>query len=114
MVAQNETQELFSWSAICQKYPNVWVMVGYPAQEAKKPWDTGKGQVLYFGDDDKEFTSYSAQQILAYKAQKAFAEYYTNYTGKLPTAERLKVIPLQRHNILEIKFIYSLFVPHSF
>ncbi len=90
MVAQNETQELLSWGEICQKYPNVWVMVGYPTQEAQKTWDTGKGQVLYFGDDDSEFTAYSAQQILAYKAQKAFTEYYTNYTGKFSTSETLK------------------------
>lgn len=83
------TQPLLTWDEICQQYPNVWVMVGYPEEEAKKrDWKQSKGIVLYFKTDRADFTPYSETEIEKYKAQKAYAAYYTNFTGIIQTQEK--------------------------
>lgn len=79
--------ELLTWTEICTKYPNVWVMVGIPESEATLPKDTRKGNVLYALEDKKAF---SAKTIESFYAQNSHARYFTNYTGELTPATQGK------------------------
>lgn len=79
--------ELLTWSETCLRYPDMWVMMGYPETERKKHPNQGVGSVLYFDKDEDNFTAFSAEHIHAYKARKAFNFYMARFTGKTAKTE---------------------------
>ena len=84
-------QELLNWEDVCKKYPDVWVMVGYPESEAYQlNWKNRKGVVLYYSSNEQEFADFSEANIDSFKETQLYKRYFTNYTGKLPSQPLLK------------------------
>lgn len=76
------TSELLTWAEICQRYPDAWVMVGYPESEKTKPLDVSLGCVLYAETDKTSFIEFSEQNLSTYKAQKKYSFYSPRFTGE--------------------------------
>ncbi len=82
MITLNYSLDLLTWTEICERYPDTWVMVGYAESERKKHPNESMGSVLYFEADEDIFTTFSSTHIHEYKSKKAFNSYMARYTGK--------------------------------
>lgn len=81
MIIQPNQNTPLDWQEICALYPNMWVMVGVPADEVGKPKNTRKGFVLFTGADEVEFTNFSAQNFDTYFQNDAYKKLFTKFTG---------------------------------
>ncbi len=77
------TSELLTWAEICQRYPDAWVMIGYPETEYNQPKDQRKGVVLYTDDDADIFQAYSIEHTPKLLVSKEYRLYADRFTGKV-------------------------------
>ncbi len=82
MTTLNYSLDLLTWTEICERYPDAWVMVGYAESEKNKSLDGSVGTVLYADADKASFIDFSEQNLPAYKAKKQYNFYSPRFTGK--------------------------------
>ena len=80
------SQKLLNWEAIKQQCPENWVMIGYPESEYNLADDVRKGVILYADTDSEATTQFSADNIQALRAKKAYRLYTIKFTGEIPKA----------------------------
>ncbi len=79
---------LLDWQDVKQKYPNSWVMIGYPESEYKQAQNIRKGSII-FADEEQEVTyTFSEEHIQELRAQKAYKAYTIKYTGEIPKLDK--------------------------
>jgi hypothetical protein len=79
---------LLDWQSIRQKYPDSWVMLGYPESEYRQAQNVRKGSVIFANTEEDVTYTFSEEHIQELREQKAYKAYTIKYTGKIPTLDK--------------------------
>ncbi len=91
MTTPNTSLDLLTWTEICERYPDAWVMVGLPENETAFSEEKRRGYVLFADSDELAFAQYAVANMQDLEKNPQYKKFFNRYTGNLPTTQGKKV-----------------------